>query len=221
MQPSKIIKTFTEHHPYIGPLFWIVSVQYYISQIIVAAAWTIIPYNWTNNTISDLGNTVCGQYGERFVCSPKYALMNVSFILLGLTMILGAVLIYQGFMKTRASLIGFSFMAISGIGTLLVGLFPENSINGLHILGAFLAFLIGNLGLVILGYALDIPKSLKYYTLFSGFLALTATILFVTHIYLGLGIGGIERIATYPQTMWLIVFGVYISSSHMREERSR
>lgn len=193
------------------------SIQYYIIQGVAAAAWSI-PYSLSANTISDLGNTACGLYAGRFVCSPLHTLMNASFLALGITMATGSLLIYQEFKKTRASLVGFTFMALAGIGTLLVGLFPENSMTSLHALGALLPFLIGNVGLIVLGLVLDIPKSLRYYTLLSGIVALIALGFFTTHHYLGIGIGGMERLVAYPQTMWLIVFGVYISSNHIRAQ---
>lgn len=219
MKPSQIINTFTDRYPFVGSVIWILSIQYYLFQIVAARAWSV-PYSLTHNTISDLGNTACGQYGQRFVCSPLHGLMNASFIMLGITMIIGSVLIYNEFQKSKTSLVGFSMMAVAGLGTLLVGLFPENTINILHIFGATLPFLVGNIGLVVLGFALDIPKSLRWYTLFSGFLSLVALGLLVSHTYLGIGIGGMERITAYPQTMWLIVFGVYISSNHIRSQLS-
>ncbi len=214
-KPQEIIKTFTDRYPFIGPIFWMVSIQYYITQVIVAMAWSL-HYSLRFNTISDLGNTACGSYAGRLVCSPQHALMNASFITLGITMIIGSLLIFQEFKTTATSATGFSFMAIAGLGTLIVGLVPENSVSSLHVLGATLPFLIGNLGLVVLGFALDIPKSLRYYTLFSGIISLIALVFFTNHAYLGLGTGGLERIVAYPQTMWLIVFGAYISNSHMR-----
>lgn len=215
MQPTKMVKIFTDKYPFFGPAIWILSVQYYIIQIVVAKAWSV-PYSLTHNTISDLGNTVCGMYAGRFVCSPLHGWMNASFLLLGSTMAVGALLTYQEFRESQLSLTGFSFMAIAGLGTVMVGIFPENTITALHVLSAALPFFIGNVGLVILGLALDVPKILRYYTLFSGVISLIALGFFVSHHYLGLGIGGMERITAYPQTMWLIVFGIYISSNHIK-----
>lgn len=210
-----MIKTFTDRYPYVGPIFWMTSIQYYIIQIIVARAWAS-PYSLMNNTISDLGNTACGVYGDRLICSPLHSLMNASFITLGITMIIGATLIYREFKESRQSAVGFSFMAMAGVGTLLVGLFPENTINILHIIGATLPFLIGNVGMIVLGLSLDIPQVFRFYTVASGTISLLGLSLFSTQHYVGLGIGGIERITAYPQTMWLIVLGVYISRNHFR-----
>lgn len=213
---GKMIATFTDHYPFVGPVFWIASIQYYLVQFYVSLAWPV-HFSWLANTISDLGNTMCGYYNQRYVCSPQHALMNSSFIALGITMIIGAVLIYREFKASIGTAVGFSFMALAGFGTILVGLFPENTIHNLHTLGATLPFFVGNLGLVILGLSLDIPKSLRLYTLLSGFVSLVGLALFISQQYLGLGIGGIERVTAYPQTIWIIVFGIYISKNHFLE----
>lgn len=127
----------------------------------------------------------------------------------------GSLLIYQGFKRDRVTLMGFGLMAIAGFGTLIVGLFPENTISFLHIFGASLPFLLGNAGLVILSISLNIPRLLRYYTFLTGVIALIALVFFYTGHYLSLGLGGMERLVAYPQTFWLIVFGVYISSNHI------
>ena len=44
--------------------------------------------------------------------------------------------------------------------------------------------------------------------------ALVAIVLFALHEYLGFGPGGMERLAAYPEVIWLISFGIYISHSH-------
>ena len=44
--------------------------------------------------------------------------------------------------------------------------------------------------------------------------ALVAVILLALREYLGFGPGGMERIATYPEVIWLITFGFYISRNH-------
>lgn len=214
MEPQNI-RTFTVHYPFVGPIVWISSVQYFVVQLVVAMAWTL-PYSLTRNVISDLGNTACGTFAGRMVCSPLQSLMNASFIMLGITMMVGSILIYQEFTRSKGSLVGFSFMALAGLGTVVVGLFPENTVSALHVLGASLPFLVGNVGLVVLGLTLDIPRLLKIYTSASGIITLSALMLFVLHVYLGLGEGGMERLVAYPQTIWFIVFGVYISRNHFR-----
>lgn len=216
MRIRRRVAEFSDKYPLIGPLVWILSVQYFIVQLVAAKAWES-GYSWKLNVISDLGNNACGQYAGRYVCSPDYAFMNASFLMLGFTMALGSLLIYQEFKQSRASLIGFSMMALAGFGTILVGLFPENTIKEMHGLGAFLALFIGNLSLVVLALALsNVRKSFRVYTFISGIVSITAFILFVSEIYLGLGQGGMERVVSYLQTIWLILFGVYMTHSHLR-----
>lgn len=216
MHLSQRVETFTNRHPLVGPAFYWVSIQYFVTQLIVALAWTMPAYDFFKYAISDLGNTACELYDDRVVCSPYHTWMNASFVVLGLTMIAGSALIYQMFKKNSGSLVGFCFMALAGLGTVLVGLFPENTVAELHTLGAGLAFLIGNLALIILGLSLDLPKLFRYYTLLSGIVALFALILLVTENYLGLGFGGMERLTAHPQTVWLILFGIYISRNRFK-----
>jgi hypothetical membrane protein len=218
MAVTRKIKTFTDRYPFVGPVMWMLTVEYFILQLIVARAW-VYPYSIANNTISDLGNTACGIYDGRYVCSPLHSLMDTSFILLGSFMLLGSILIYQEFRETRLALVGFGCMFVAGVGSLLVGIFPENTIGSLHFLGASLPFLVGNLGMIVLGSVLALPLSLRVYTIVSGTVSLIALLLFVTHNYAGLGAGGMERIVAYPQTVWLIFFGIYISKNHYKKLR--
>lgn len=215
MKAMRQVAVFTDKFPLVGPIVWILSVQYFVAQGIVASAWSPA-YSWANNLISDLGNTTCGIRMGHAVCSPSHALMNLSFILLGVIMALGSLLIYQEFRESKWSLVGFSLLALGGFGTILVGTFPENTISAVHQTGAFLALAVGNVALVILGASLNrVRRPLRIYTIATGIVSLFAFILFAFGIHFGLGAGAIERIASYPQTVWLILFGIYMTSSHM------
>lgn len=196
--------------PILGPIVWLLNIQYFVVQIVVAAQWAQ-PFSPLHNTISDLGNTACGRYRGTIVCSPQHALMNLSFIGLGVGMILGALLIARWHNHTsRTALAGIWCMVLAGFGTILVGLFPENTLSAIHTCGASLPFVLGNLALLIFSRRLAMPRLLRIYTAGSGALALIALVLFFTHTYVGLGIGGTERITAYPQTVWLTVFSLYI-----------
>jgi hypothetical membrane protein len=211
-------KTFTDHHPWVGPLVFMSSGLYFLAQIVVGWVWHP-PYSVIKNTISDLGNTACGRYGGRYVCSPRHDLMDAAFIFLGLVMSVGSLLIYQEFTEKEqrervAALIGFICMAIAGVGAIFVGAFPENTVHVMHIIGAGLAIGVGSLGILVLGFALPLPEGLRSFMLFFATLSLTAIVLFASSRYFGIGPGGMERIAAYPETVWLIRFGIYISRNH-------
>jgi hypothetical membrane protein len=208
------IKTFSDKFPWLGPTIWVLSVLYFIVQIVVASVW-LPSYSWFSNTISDLGNTSCGPK----LCSPRHDWMNGEFFVLGAVMAAGALLIYQEFTERNpderlAARIGFSCLALAGAGTALVGQFPENTVGFMHVTGAGLAIGVGTLGIFVLGLVLALPNSLRWAMRVVAPLALLALILFATHMYLGLGAGTTERLAAYPETIWLIIFGTYMARTH-------
>lgn len=143
------------------------------------------------------------------ICSPLHPLMNLSFFVLGLTMIIGSALLGRRYKNFGSTIGGFSLFAIGGFGVLLVGLFPENTIPAFHGIGAALPFLIGNVGLVVIAIHVGVPTYLRIYTALSGAVALVALSLYATGHFVDLGEGGIERVVAYPQTIWMIVLGIY------------
>ncbi len=193
----------------LGASLWILSIQYFVTQFVVARAWKN-SFSLTDNTISDLGNTACATYGKMYVCSPLHHWMNASFILLGIFQASGGLILCKRAINNKTKNLGFDFIVLAGIGTILVGIFPENTVIQLHMIGAALPFLIGNLGLILLGPNLKVPNILRVYTWVSGIISLVALLLLVTHNYLSIGNGGMERLTAYPQTIWLIVIGIYI-----------
>jgi hypothetical membrane protein len=139
--------------------------------------------------------------------------MNASFILLGLTMLLGAALVRAAFPPGRAPAAGLTLVALAGLGLVAVGLFPEDVNIAVHRMGAAVQFIGGNIGLVVLGIAmLGARRSpvAGVYSVASGVVGLLATALFVSGHFLGTGIGGMERFAVYPLPLWLIVVGIYL-----------
>jgi hypothetical membrane protein len=83
-----------------------------------------------------------------------------------------------------------------------------------HKAGAGLQFVVGNAGLVVLGAALARGRpGLAAYSVASGAVGLLATALFVAELYLGLGVGGMERLAAYPLPAWLVVAGACLTRS--------
>lgn len=188
---------------------WILNIQFFVAQVIVGLSFKPT-YSLVNNTISDLGNTECSLYGSREVCSSLHLPMNLSFILLGLTISFGAFIYWRCLANDKLSSLGFLLLGLSGLGSILVGLYPENSISSAHIIGAALSFIFGNIGLILVSLSAksSLKRSLKYISVVAGTIALVATLLLATNNYLYLGLGGIERIAAYVQTIWMTAFGI-------------
>lgn len=200
-----------------GPILWALSIQYFVAQVIVASAWKNPPYSWRLNAISDLGATRCGSFDGRLMCSPLHPVMNASFIVLGVGMAAGSALTYRTLGRGRP---GFVLMAAAGIGTMVVGFVPLDTVYWLHLAGADVALVLGNIALIVLGRTWRQVRWLCWYSLLSAVGALAALCLFLTHNRFFLGLGGMERAAAYPQTVWLIVVGLYLWTSRMRTPKA-
>jgi hypothetical membrane protein len=227
---------FTDRYPFFGPSVWMLAVVFFIAQVVVAYSWKSCatkrscltnpsgiapghPYSFFANTISDLGETAKFTYGSPTMWSPHHSWMNAAFLLLGLVMIIGSPFIYQEFnegdpYKARIAGVAFTTQALGGLGVICVAGFPENEHPLMHEVGAGLAIAVGTLGVFLLGFALPLPKQLRRFMLFAMPVALVAIALYALHEYLGFGPGGMERLAAYPEVIWLISFGFYISHSH-------
>jgi len=198
----------------VGYLAWIVGVvQFFAVHLIVQSAWAR-PYSWARNNISDLGNAHCALQPDpepRYVCSPEHGLMNASFVTLGALLVLGAALTGAALWRSgTASRTARSLLACAGVGFVLAGLAPSDVHENEHVLGAFLIMAAGNTGLALTGLALanHLPTGLRWTTSLLGITATTAFVLFLSHHYLGLGMGGMERIAAFPLLIWALAAGV-------------
>lgn len=196
-----------------GAWLWASSLQFFVAQVVVALRWDV-PYRIAARYISDLGNTACAAYppgSTTLVCSPWHAGMNASFGVLGVTMATGAALVTEGYRPGWRRVAGLGLVAIAGVGVLLVGLYPENERIAAHTLGAGLNFVCGNLGMILLGWAGLAGAGRRRWDAFAatmGALGLLGTALFVSGNFLGLGQGGMERVAAYPLTIWLTLTGL-------------
>ncbi len=186
-----------------GALLFVGGAQFVVCMIIAEAVYP--DYSISANYISDLG--VWGQMSA--------VIFNPSIILSGLLTLVSAFFIQKTFRKR-----GFSAtLALSGVGPLLVGFFPENTvlINGVplvHSLAAFIAFIFGGLA-AITSYRVTISP-FKYFSIVLGTFSISAFILFIATITsgsLGLGAGGMERMIAYPNLLWAICFGGYLMAT--------
>lgn len=196
----------------VGALCWLLApVQFLVAQIVAAAAWPR-PYDWFANYISDLGNTLCGPFGltsatSAYVCSPLHSVMNGSFVVAGILTVAGTILLWR-YWPARAMLAtGLAFLLVNGIGKILVGLGPENVNLGLHGLGA-LNIPAGGVATILIGLAIRrTSRRSGIFALVVGVVSLVGFVLFLTGRYLGLGAGGMERVAEYPAEIWQAVVG--------------
>ncbi len=221
-RPPRRIRFFADRYDWMGPFIVVLSSWYFAAQVLVA--WVFRPhYSFVSNVISDLGNTACPP-PHSDICSPRHVVMNASIIALGVTMIVGAVLIFSEFSfsddrrERRAAWAGFGCLALGGVGAVLVGAVPENVNTGhLHTVGTAMAIGFGQLAILILGLALrQVDDWLREFMLVTSLIVLLAGISIAGKHQFGLGAGTAERLAQYPESVWLILFGFYISRDHYR-----
>ncbi|MCI4365720.1 MAG: DUF998 domain-containing protein [Thermoplasmata archaeon] len=192
------------------------AVQFVLGMAIAQLGWTS-SYSLLHNYISDLGAVNCGVWPSgttHYVCSPWHLVFNISVILLGLLIILAALLIRSAFPARKSRSLGLFFLVLSGIGAVGVGLFPEDVNLTLHSISAVLAFLLGNLALIVLGFAMFRDTrwdGFRVYSMLSGLIGFIALILYLTHVWGPLGVGGMERLIVAPILLWAVVVGVHLA----------
>ncbi|MGI8607966.1 MAG: DUF998 domain-containing protein [Candidatus Dormibacteria bacterium] len=195
-----------------GALCWILTVQYFIVQPVVAAAWPT-PYSYLNNYISDLGNTACGPLAHapimaRHVCSPLHGLMNASFVALGLLTAAGAGLARWGLPRGWLTTTSMVLLGLSGIGVIVVGFAPENVAPSLHLVAAIAQVPPKFIAMALLATATwRSQRRIALWTSGCGALALAGSALYLSRLDPGLGVGGVERLALDPFTIWTVGLG--------------
>jgi hypothetical membrane protein len=186
-----------------GALLFVGGTQFIIALIMAEAIYP--GYSISKNYISDLG--IWGK--------PSALVFNPSIMIFGLFVLASAYFIFREWGKR-----GFSVLvAVSGAGPLGVGLFPENTfvIGGipvLHSISALFAFVGG--GLVAIAAYKHTKAPFRYLSIVMGAVSLLAFGLFlITPDFgaLGIGAGGLERLAGYPSLLWNVGFGGYLLGS--------
>ena len=202
-----------------GGACWSVGVVLYVvAQIIAALAWTR-PYSLKNNYISDLGNTACGMFHvphgtPDYVCSPDHGLMNAAFVIFGVLTIAGAVLLRRIWPTGHLARWALALWILSGVGKIIVGLVPENTHIGLHLLGA-LSDPLASVSVFLLSLAIRrTSHAIAVIGIVVAVVGLVGAVLSTggevagSSLYLGLGVGGAERLASYPGSLWMLMIGI-------------
>ncbi|HEY6681513.1 MAG TPA: DUF998 domain-containing protein, partial [Propionibacteriaceae bacterium] len=106
----------------VGGAAWVLTLLYFIGQIVAQSAWTT-PYSLIDNRVSDLGSSACGRtLANTFICSPLHAVMNVTFVLTGALILVGLFLTRSIWPRRRLTAWGLVLLGVAGAGTILVGL---------------------------------------------------------------------------------------------------
>ncbi len=206
-----------------GTLLIAGPVIFLLAELIAAAAWTDPPYSYTYHFISNLGvhgpSTLFGQY----MYSPLAWVMNTGFILFGITILAGIVMLrsLSGW-RRWATLVPATLLAIGGV---LLGMFPgsgealKDGTGDFHSMGAFAGFIGANILAIMLGRMrrrVGLSPEIGRVLVTVGVIGLLSTTLYLLMIISSSGesvagiIGLIERGATHPFLIGLLCAGVAI-----------
>lgn len=221
---------------YVGAWSVLSVLQYFAAETAVIGAWAgPQPYDRRTGYISDLGALNCGNYDGRDVCSPLHWLMNASFIVQGLGMFLGALLLSSGLLcvaaragvrvhpgrrKPRLAAVWVRILTgTAGAGTMVVGLVPEDAGSAFHFIGAVVYFLAGALALLVLGVLWLRQTPLGWLVLGCGVVSLAAL---ATGGLTGMDVpepGTLERLMGYPITIGVAASGLVVAQRVHRHRK--
>ncbi|WP_354187661.1 hypothetical protein [Arthrobacter sp. UYCu712] len=222
-----------------GALALLSVLQYFVAEAAVIGVWAgQDPYSRRTGYISDLGAVGCGVFDGRDVCSPAHLLMNASFVVQGVGMMVGALLLSSALLCTaarpgarillrpgwrspsRSAVAARFFSFTAGAGTIIVGLVPEDSGSGWHGVGAVMYFAAGASALLMLGSLWIRQAALGWFVLVCGAVSFGALI---TAGVTGLAVpepGTLERLMGYPITIGMAAAGLTVAQ-RVRSELSR
>ncbi len=176
-------------------------------------------YSFAQQSISHLGMTGCGEWGDAEspieVCSPAHPLVNGVAIIAGAMLAIIAFVWHDWIAPTVWGRCGSFLLAGGGILLAGTGMVPADIDPTTHAVFGFGGAAVQNLGLLAAGIAL-IRRPEKRWIGRAEFGVLTTglavfgligTVLMALPEEWGLPIGIIERIAAYPFLLWFILAG--------------
>ncbi|MFI5836749.1 DUF998 domain-containing protein [Micromonospora sp. NPDC051300] len=188
---------------------WLLATALFLTaNLVVGLAWREPRFDWTHHNISDLGNVGCGVWDTtrpRLVCSPWHPAMNVAFVAVGLLLAAGVLVGRTAFGRGRAATVARACALAAAGGYVLAGVCPADVDENRHVLGAVLIFVLGNCGLLVGARAArpaaldDLPRA----GLLLGVVGLVGAALFLARVDVGIGVGGMERVAVAPLFGWV------------------
>lgn len=201
-----------------GLLLWLVQVLYLPVELIAAAVATA-PYSLLDNTISDLGAVGCTAVayptGPVAVCSPAHGAVNVSFVVFGAAMAVGAVLLRPALFGPRGGWFATAAWVVAGVAQVGSGLVPlDVDLEG-HALVSAPGIVATGLATVLMGLravALRRWPVWRAVVVSLGVVGLLCGVLFVVRLDTQWG-GLLERVALWPSVVLLTVVACLVAST--------
>ncbi|CCH22029.1 DUF998 domain-containing protein [Micromonospora lupini] len=203
----------------VGALCWVAAVPIFlVASLVTGLRWRDPAYSWAIHNISDLGNAHCGIWDTtrpRYVCSPWHPLMNAAMLATAVLLAAGLLLTWRLLGRGIVVRSAQTLLLLAAGGYALAALNPADVDENRHVLGAFLIMGVGNVGLLIAGFAPNttVLGGWRGLTLAAGLTALAGTVLFFAQQGLGIGVGGMERVAVLPFPVWACCLGALLTET--------
>ena len=172
-----------------GALLFVGAAQFLIALVVSEVFYP--GYSVSANTISSLG------------VGPSALVFNCSIILFGALAVAAAFFLKKAF----DGVLFPALVSLAGLGAAGVGVFTSRA-GFVHAFVSFVAFFFGALA-AIAAYRFE-KRPLNYFSVVLGVVALAALALYGAQAFLGLGIGGMERLVVYPIIIWVLGFGAWL-----------
>ncbi len=198
-----------------GLMFIIAPLFFLIVEFVASRFWGNPAYSYISNYISDLGVPVQTMFQGRQINSPLSSVMNFGFVMYANLFVIGNVLIFHALSK-NGRIPRLVLNSLYSLGIIFVGIFPGYDWPGLpmHVIGAFLVIVIGNIGIIMTGTLLNKTFKRKNYSIISmllGILGLLGLVLVTVAASAGMSVQGLcERIAVYPMLVWSLLTGLML-----------
>lgn len=188
----------------------ILTVEFFILQFFAQAGYD--GYSLVDMDISLLGVTGCDAVVTVYDCSPRHLAFNLGMIVNGLLILGGAWLTRRAWPPGPLTTAALWLLAVgSGLGALLIGLFPVDIYMEGHLAGAVLTLFVACLGILAMGsITWRSDRLFSIYSIATAAVSLLASGLYLLELYFGIGRGTMERIAAWSHTVWYMATGLMI-----------
>jgi hypothetical membrane protein len=210
-----------------GVIWVLAGAAWFVGEAITASAFP--GYDYATNYISDLGIPDVGAFQGRAIDSPLHAVMNVTFVAQGLLFAVAAVLAGLAVRGGRRRL--FLGLAVAhAVGMTLVGIVHgsqasvDSGIAVLHVIGAALAIIAGNVGAIVAGLSARAPRAYRVASVLLGAVGLVGLVMLEVDSMSStidlLPDGVWERSAVYAIIVWELLTGILLLATTIRGRAS-